>query len=60
MKLKLRDAIQGIDLSDNVPKKLEEEFKNAVQVALNQPNNDQAQQNAPVIVQGETEKKNHQ
>ena len=57
MKMKLRDAIKGIDLSDNVPKNLEQEFKNAVQVELNQPNTDQAQQNAPVIVQGQTEKK---
>jgi len=56
-KMKLREALKGIDLSDNVPKNLEQEFKNAVQVQLNQPNTDQAQQNAPVIVQGQTEKK---
>ena len=56
-KVKLQNALKGIDLSDNVAKKLEDEFKNAVEVSLNQPNNDQAQQNAPVIVQGDTEKK---
>jgi hypothetical protein len=57
MRMRLREALKGIDLSDNVPKNLEQEFKNAVQVQLNQPNTDQAQQNAPVIVQGQTEKK---